>query len=84
VNRTLDRDIVVTALRDLATDVRYAGKVQDALDDISIFVKRRGKAGAKSTNTTKKLRKKKRVPARSEGQNNGPVRKKARARSVTG
>jgi len=84
VNRTLDRDVVVTALRDLATDIRYAGKVQDALDDISIFVKRRGKAGAKSSNTTKKLRKKKRVPARSEGQDNGPVRKKARAPSVTG
>jgi hypothetical protein len=84
VNRALDRDIVANALTELAADVRYAGKVQDALDDISIFVRGRRKAGAKGTDRKGKVQKKKRVQARSEAQDNGQGRKKRGTPSVTG
>jgi hypothetical protein len=38
-NRTIDKQVVVPALRALAGDPRYAGRVQDALDDIETFVR---------------------------------------------
>ena len=39
VNRSIDKGEVVRALQAIATDPRYAGKVQDALDDIDMYVK---------------------------------------------
>src|SRR5437016_4264327 len=39
VNRSIDKEVVIPALRAVACDPRYAGRVQDALDDIDIFVK---------------------------------------------
>ena len=39
VNGRIDLDKVGPALRAIACDSRYTGKVQDALDDIEIFVK---------------------------------------------
>lgn len=36
-NRSIDKDVVVPALQAVANDSRYAGKVQDALDDIEAF-----------------------------------------------
>ncbi len=41
VNRSIERNMVIPALHALATDSRYAGKVQDALDDIEVNVKTR-------------------------------------------
>ncbi|HZV07457.1 MAG TPA: hypothetical protein VE999_20400 [Gemmataceae bacterium] len=38
VNQSIDLDLVVPALQKVATDQRYAGKVQDAIDDIEKFV----------------------------------------------
>jgi hypothetical protein len=40
-NRSIDRDVVVPALQKVANNQRYKGKVQDAIDDIEMFVKRR-------------------------------------------
>jgi hypothetical protein len=39
VNRSLDKAVVVPALQAVAKEPRYAGSVQDALDDIEQFVK---------------------------------------------
>lgn len=39
VNRAIDRDLVVPALNALAADARYRGRVEDALDDIRMFVR---------------------------------------------
>jgi hypothetical protein len=39
VNQSIDKDVVVPALQALVADSRYAGKIQDALDDIDVFVK---------------------------------------------
>lgn len=39
VNRSIDKAAVTTALNAVATDARYVGKVQDALDDIEVYVK---------------------------------------------
>lgn len=39
VNRSIDKDIVIPALQSVATDSRYVGRVQDALDDIEMYVK---------------------------------------------
>jgi hypothetical protein len=41
VNRAVDKDLVIPALQSIASDSRYTGKVQDALDDIEMFVKGR-------------------------------------------
>ena len=37
-NQSIDKNLVIPALQSVATDSRYTGKVQDALDDIDIFV----------------------------------------------
>ena len=37
VNRSIDEASVIPALQAVAADSRYTGKVQDALDDISIY-----------------------------------------------
>jgi hypothetical protein len=42
VNGAIDITLVVPALRAVAADTRYVGKVQDALDDIEWFVKQKG------------------------------------------
>lgn len=39
VNRAIDKDLVIPALQSIASDPRYSGKAQDALDDIEMFVK---------------------------------------------
>ena len=41
VNRATDKDVVVRALQFIAVDLRYADRVQDALDDIDHYVKDR-------------------------------------------
>lgn len=40
VNQSINKDVVIPALRAIAGDPRYAGRVEDALDDIDMFVKR--------------------------------------------
>ena len=39
VNRSIDGAVVIPALQAVAADPRFAGKVQDALDDIELYVK---------------------------------------------
>ena len=39
VNQSIDKDKVIPALEAIAEDPRYAGRIQDALDDIYIFTK---------------------------------------------
>lgn len=41
VNRSIDKDLVIPALQSIASDSRYTGKAQDALDDIGMFAKDR-------------------------------------------
>lgn len=38
IHRQLDRDLVITALRKRLDDPEIGGRVQDALDDIQMFV----------------------------------------------
>lgn len=38
VNRSIDKHIVIPVLQSVAADSRYTGKVQDALDDIGMYV----------------------------------------------
>ena len=38
VNRSIDKGVVIPALQLVAADPRYTGKVQDAIDDIDIYV----------------------------------------------
>ena len=38
VNRSIDKGVVIAALQAVAADSRYAGKVQDAFDDIEVYV----------------------------------------------
>ena len=37
-NRSIDKHVVIPALQHVATHSRYAGKVQDAIDDIEMYV----------------------------------------------
>jgi hypothetical protein len=83
VNQALDRDTVVTAIGSLAADARYAGKVQDALDDIAMFTKARQKRGTMGADGRKnKLRKRASSQARSQTHKDGQPRK--RTPSATG
>jgi hypothetical protein len=53
VNRSIDKDVVIPALQAAATDSRYAGKVQDAFDDIYSGPRiSYGSAGAESTSAS--------------------------------
>ncbi|MES2790450.1 MAG: hypothetical protein V4719_12640 [Planctomycetota bacterium] len=39
VNRSIDKNVIVPALQAVAADPRFIGKVQDAIDDIEMYVK---------------------------------------------
>lgn len=39
ISGAIEKDTVLPALEMLATDSRYVGRVQDAIDDIRVFVK---------------------------------------------
>jgi hypothetical protein len=39
INESIDKELVIQALQTVAGDPRYAGRVQDVLDDIDMFVK---------------------------------------------
>jgi hypothetical protein len=41
VNRSIDKAVVVSALRTISADPRFTGKAQDALDDIDMYIKDR-------------------------------------------